>query len=211
MSAAAESAHHHLIDDALARRNAVVLACAQALAGANNTILIATGSIVGAMLAPDKTLATVPITVYVMGLWLGTLPIGWLARHYGRRTAFQVGTGFGFLTGLVCYFAVLQGSFLIFNVGAFLSGLYAAAHQAYRFAAADTASEAFRPKAISWVLIGGVFAAILGPADRDRHQGHVAALSVCRDLSGAGRGRDRGRADADAVEVAATTGADRGQ
>jgi MFS family permease len=163
MSAAAESAHHHLIDDALARRNAVVLACAQALAGANNTILIATGSIVGAMLAPDKTLATVPITVYVMGLWLGTLPIGWLARRYGRRTAFQVGTSFGFLTGLICYVAVLQGSFLIFNVGAFLSGLYAAAHQAYRFAAADTASEAFRPKAISWVLIGGIFAAILGP------------------------------------------------
>jgi MFS family permease len=147
----------------LARRNAVVLACAQALAGANNTILIATGSIVGAMLAPDKTLATVPITVYVMGLWLGTLPIGWLARRYGRRTAFQVGTSFGFLTGLICYVAVLQGSFLIFNVGAFLSGLYAAAHQAYRFAAADTASEAFRPKAISWVLIGGIFAAILGP------------------------------------------------
>jgi MFS family permease len=163
MSAAADSAHHHLIDDALARRNAIVLAFAQALAGANNTILIATGSIVGAMLAPDKTLATVPVTVYVLGLWLGTLPIGSLARRYGRRTAFQVGTSFGFLTGIICCVAVLQGSFLIFNIGAFLSGLYAAAHQAYRFAAADTASDAFRPKAISWVLIGGMFAAILGP------------------------------------------------
>jgi len=162
MSAAADAAQHHLIDDALARRNALVLACTQALAGANNTVLLATGAITGALLAPDKIYATVPISIYVIGLWLGTLPTGWLARHYGRRTAFQVGTVFGVVTGLICCLAVLQGSFLIFNIGAFFSGLYAAAHQAYRFAAADTASEAFRPKAISWVLIGGIFAAVIG-------------------------------------------------
>ena len=110
-----------------------MLACTQALAGANNTVLLATGAIAGALLAPDKIYATVPISVYVIGLWLGTLPIGWLARHYGRRTAFQVGTVFGVVTGLICCLAVLQGSFLIFNIGAFFSGLYAAAHQAYRF------------------------------------------------------------------------------
>lgn len=162
MSVAAQGSHH-LIDDALARRNAIVLAFTQAMAGANNTVLIATGSIAGAMLAPDKTLATLPISIYVIGMWLGTLPVGALARRYGRRTAFQIGTVFGVLTGLVCCVAVLYGSFALFNVGAFFSGLYAAAHQAYRFAAADTASDAFRPKAISFVLIGGVAAAIVGP------------------------------------------------
>jgi MFS family permease len=162
MSAAAESAAF-APDDRLARRNAMVLAVTQALAGANNTVLLATGAIVGAMLAPDKALATVPITVYVIGMWLGTLPVGALARRYGRRTAFQIGTLCGIVTGLICSYGVLQNSFLIFNVGAFFSGLYAAAHQAYRFAAADTASEAFRPKAISWVLVGGVLAAIIGP------------------------------------------------
>ena len=88
MSVVAENPKH-LIDDTLARRNAMVLAVTQALAGGNNTILLATGAIAGAMLAPDKTLATVPITVYVIGLWLGTLPVGALARRYGRRTAFQ--------------------------------------------------------------------------------------------------------------------------
>jgi MFS family permease len=162
MSVAAQGPHH-LIDDALARRNAIVLAFTQAMAGANNTVLIATGSIAGAMLAPDKTLATLPISIYVIGMWLGTLPVGTLARRYGRRTAFQIGTVFGVLTGIICCVAVLYGSFSLFNVGAFFSGLYAAAHQAYRFAAADTASDAFRPKAISWVLIGGVAAAIVGP------------------------------------------------
>ena len=162
MSVVADGSHH-LIDDTLARRNAIVLSIAQAMAGGNNTVLLATGAITGAMLAPEKVLATVPITVYVIGMWLGTLPVGALARRYGRRTAFQIGTVCGVLTGLICCVGVLYGSFAFFNVGAFFSGLYAAAHQAYRFAAADTASDAFRPKAISWVLIGGVFAAIVGP------------------------------------------------
>src|SRR5215475_1293247 len=163
MTVIAETGAHAIVDDGLARRNALVLAVAQALAGGNNTVIVATGGIVGAMLAPDKGLATVPISVYVVGMWMGTLPIGALARRYGRRNAFQVGTLFGVLTGLVCCLAVLNGSFVLFNIGAFFSGLYASAHQAYRFAAADTASDSFRPKAISWVLIGGIFAGILGP------------------------------------------------
>lgn len=151
------------VDDRLARRNAIVLSVTQALAGANNTVIIATGGIVGAMLAPDRSLATLPITIYVLGLWFGTLPIGWLARHFGRRTAFQIGTVSGVIAGLLCCAGMLTGSFLIFCGGAFSSGLYAAAHQGYRFAAADTASETFKPKAISWVLLGGIFAGIVGP------------------------------------------------
>ena len=79
-----------------------MLAVTQALAGANNSVIIATGGIVGAMLAPDRSLATLPITIYVLGLWFGTLPIGWLARHYGRRTAFQIGTISGVVDGTVC-------------------------------------------------------------------------------------------------------------
>jgi predicted MFS family arabinose efflux permease len=161
MLAPAEAIHG--IDDRLARRNAVVLAVALALAGANNTVIIATGGILGAMLAPDRGLATVPISIYVLGLWIGTLPVGFLAKRFGRRTAFQVGTLCGVICGLICYAAVLQNSFLLLNLGNFFGGLYAAAHQAYRFAAADTASDAFKPKAISWVLLGGVVAGIFGP------------------------------------------------
>src|SRR5262245_1556871 len=132
-------------DDRLARKNALVLAVCQALAGGNNTVVLATGGILGAMLAPDKSLATLPISIYVLGLWFGALPFGWLARRYGRRTAFQIGTISGVLTGLVGYVAVINGSFLLFNVGTLLSGFYASAHLAYRFAAADTASDAFKP------------------------------------------------------------------
>jgi predicted MFS family arabinose efflux permease len=162
MTALTETATADATDDRLARRNALVLAVAQALAGANNIVLVATGGLVGAMLAPDRGLATLPITVYVVGLWMGTLPVGMLARRFGRRATFQIGTVFGVLTGLTCCVAVLVASFPLFNLGALFSGFYAAAHQAYRFAAADTASEAFRPKAISWVMTGGIAAGVIG-------------------------------------------------
>jgi len=163
MSAVAEPIAYGTIDDALARRNAMVLAVAQALAGGNNTVIVSTASIVGAVLAPDKGLATLPITAMVIGMWFGTLPVGWLARRFGRRFALQIGSVFGVLSGLISYAAVMHGQFWLLLVGTFCGGLYAAAHNSYRFAAADTASEAFRPKVVSWVLAGGVFAAVIGP------------------------------------------------
>jgi MFS family permease len=162
MSALAGAVEQVTAGDGLARRNALVLAVAQALAGGNNTVLVATAGIVGTMLAPDKGLATLPISIFVLGLWLGTLPLGVLARRLGRRNALQIGSACGVLTGLICCVGVLKGSFLIFNIGAVFSGFYAAAHNSYRFAAADTASEMLRAKAVSWVLIGGVFAGIVG-------------------------------------------------
>jgi MFS family permease len=152
-----------LIDDRLARRNARVLAAAQALSGGNSAVIFSTGSIIGAVLAPDPGLATVPLSAFVVGMWVGTLPVGAIARRFGRRAAFETGAACGVFTGLLCAYAVLRGSFLLFSLGTFSGGLYAAAHQAYRFAAADTASEAFRPKAISMVLAGGIFAAFVGP------------------------------------------------
>ena len=151
------------VDDRLARRNARVLAVGQALAGGNNTVIVATGAIIGSVLAPDKGLATLPITAMVFGMWAGTLPLGMLARRLGRRNALQVGSVFGVLSGLISYCAVMYGSFALLLLGTFCGGLYASAHQSYRFAAADTASEAFRPKAVSWVLAGGIFAAVIGP------------------------------------------------
>jgi MFS family permease len=163
MSAVAEPIPYGTIDDGLARRNAMVLAVAQALAGGNNTVIVSTASIVGAVLAPDKGLATLPITAMVIGIWFGALPVGALARRFGRRFALQTGSAFGILSGLISYSAVMNGQFWLLLIGTFCGGLYAAAHNSYRFAAADTASEAFRPKVVSWVLAGGVFAAVIGP------------------------------------------------
>jgi MFS family permease len=150
-------------NDARARSNVMRLAAAQALTGANSAVIFATGSIVGATLAPDVSFATVPISMYVVGLAAGTLPTGAISRAYGRRVAFIIGTGCGVLTGLLGSFAILHDSFLLFCCATFLGGLYGAVSQSYRFAAADGASTAFRPRALSWVMVGGVFAGVLGP------------------------------------------------
>ncbi|MFT4275545.1 MAG: MFS transporter [Rhodopseudomonas sp.] len=150
-------------DDARARSNVVRLVAAQALTGANAAVIFATGSIIGAQLAPEMSLATVPLSMYVLGLAAGTLPTGWIARVYGRRVAFMIGTGCGTLTGVLGAIAILYGSFLLFCAATFIGGLYAAVSQSYRFAAADGASAAYRPKAMSWVMAGGVFAGVLGP------------------------------------------------
>ena len=181
MSALAEPIHHVAFDNRLARRNAIVLAVAQALAGGNNTVIVATTSILGAMLAPEKGLATLPITFMVFGMWIGTLPVGFLSRRYGRRFALQCGSVFGVLSGLVSYVATMQGSFELLLAGTFCGGLYAAAHMSYRFAAADTASESYWPKVVSWVLAGGVFAAVIGPQivifTKDLMQPHLFAAT----------------------------------
>ena len=149
--------------DARARSNVVRLAAAQALTGANSAVIFATGSIVGASVAPDMSLATAPLSMYVLGLAAGTLPTGAISRAYGRRVAFIIGTGCGVLSGLLGSLAILRGSFALFCCATFLGGLYGAVSQSYRFAAADGASATFRPKAVSWVMAGGVFAGVLGP------------------------------------------------
>ncbi len=151
-----------IADDRIAKRNAVVLAVAQALAGGNNTVIAATAGIVGTMLASDPGLATLPVSVMVCGIWLGTLPQGYLARNFGRRFALQFGSVIGTLAGFISCVAVITGSFPLFLVGTFCCGVYAAAHNSYRFAACDTASDHYRPKAISFVLAGGVMAGIIG-------------------------------------------------
>ena len=108
------TAANEISDDARAWSNVRRLAAAQALTGANSAVIFATGSIIGATLAPDMSLATVPLSMYVVGLAAGTLPTGAISRAYGRRVAFIVGTGCGVLTGLLGAFAILHGSFPLF-------------------------------------------------------------------------------------------------
>ncbi len=152
-----------VIDDRRARGNVLRLATAQALAGANASVIFATGSIIGATLAPDPALATVPVSVFVVGMAAGTLPTGWVARNYGRRAAFVAGGLCGVAAGLIAALALVLGSLPLFCLATLCGGLYASVVQSFRFAAADGASAAFRPRALSWVMAGGVFAGVIGP------------------------------------------------
>lgn len=150
-------------DDRRARKNAFLLAGAQSLAGANVTVTAILGGIVGAYLAEDKTLSTLPITLLITGAAVTTIPASNLMRRIGRRAGFMSAALVGMAGAAVVAYAIWIESFALVCFGSFLLGVYNAFVQYFRFAAADTASPAFRPKAISWVLAGGVIAAVIGP------------------------------------------------
>ncbi|MBL6750526.1 MAG: MFS transporter [Nevskia sp.] len=145
------------------RSNILRLALCQALAGANSTVVFATGAVIGDSLAPSKALATLPITVFVIGMAAGTLPAGALAQRYGRRSAFLMGAGCGILVGLLAAAAIDLASFALFCAGMFFGGVYAAVVLSFRFSAADCVPPMQRPGALSAVMAGGVLAGILGP------------------------------------------------
>ena len=150
-------------DDRLARRNAIVLACAQALGGANPAIVISLGGIVGYQLAENKALATLPVSLLNLGIAAGVIPAAMLMRRAGRRAGYMVGALAGVLAGCVAAAAISREMFWLFCFATFIAGIYGAFVQSYRFAAIDSATEGFKAKAISWVMIGGLAAAIIGP------------------------------------------------
>ena len=149
--------------DRAAKRLALRLSVASALAGANASVIFATEAILGSTMAPSAGLATVPLSCFGVGLALGTLPVGAIARRYGRKPAFLVGAFAGVLTGLTAATATLLWSFPLLCLSAIFGGMYASASQSYRFAATDGASPALQPRLISWVMAGGIAAGVIGP------------------------------------------------
>ncbi|WP_347313550.1 MFS transporter [Defluviimonas sp. SAOS-178_SWC] len=149
--------------DSRARRNVVVLVLAQAILGSQMPMVFVVGGLAGQMLSPNPCWATLPITMIVLGSMLAATPLSSFMGRFGRRSGFWAGTTGGAAGAAVCAFGLYSGSFAIFLGGSFLTGLYMSAQGFYRFAAADTATEAFRPKAISWVMAGGLASAIIGP------------------------------------------------
>jgi MFS family permease len=150
-------------NDRRARRNTLILSLAQALYMIGAAIQITLAGLVGHLLADDKSYATFPITAYVLGTLISTVPASMLMRRVGRRTGFLVGASLGVVSASIAVYAIFEMSFPIFCLALLFSGGYQAFAQYYRFAAADTASAEFRPKAISWVLAGGLIAAVVGP------------------------------------------------
>jgi MFS family permease len=152
-----------LKDDQLARRNVGILAFAQAVLGSQLAIQIILGGLAGAYLAHDPSLATLPISVAVLSSMFAAPAASLFMGRFGRRAGFLLGAAFGAVAGALSAWALLIGSFELLLAGAACFGVYQAFQGFYRFAAADTASDQFKPKAISWVLAGGLAAAFIGP------------------------------------------------
>jgi hypothetical protein len=150
-------------DDRLAKRNVAVLVAAQAILGAQMPMVFTVAGLAGNTLAPNHCWATLPITCMVVGSMLTATPISAVMQRYGRRVGFAFGALGGALGAAIGAAGLLTGSFLLFCLGGLLTGIYMSAQGFYRFAAADTASDAYRPKAISWVMAGGLLSAVVGP------------------------------------------------
>ena len=150
-------------DDRRAKRNVAVLVAAQAVLGSQMPMVFTVGGLAGGMLAPNACLATLPISLIVFGSMTTAPWISPLMQRHGRRAGFVIGAIGGELGALISAYGLFSGSILIFLVGSYLTGVYMSAQVVYRFAAADTASEAFRPKAISYVMAGGLLSALIGP------------------------------------------------
>ena len=149
--------------DALARRNVYVLVASQAILGAQMPMIFVVAGLAGKSLAPNACLATLPISLMVIGSMLTANPISAFMARYGRRAGFVLGAFAGALGAAIAAFGLSRHSFVIFVSGAFITGIYQSAQGFYRFAAADTASDAFKPKAISYVMAGGLLSAVVGP------------------------------------------------
>ncbi len=145
------------------RRNVVVLAICQGLMMIGATTMIAESALVGHMLADDKMLATLPLAVMHLGIMATTFPASLFMARFGRRAGFSLGAAIGIGATLLCATAIVAGSFWLFCLGTFVNGFYQGFGTFYRFAAADGATDQWKSRAISYVLTGGILAAVLGP------------------------------------------------
>ncbi|MEP5153270.1 MFS transporter [Planktotalea sp.] len=145
------------------QRTVFVLILAQAFLGAQMPILFIVAGLAGQSLATNICFATMPISMIVLGSMCAATPISSVMQKHGRRAGFWIGTIGGALGGLIGSIALYYGSFPLLLLGSFCTGFYMSAQGFYRFAAADTASDDFRPKAISYVMAGGLASAIIGP------------------------------------------------
>lgn len=151
------------IDDTRAKRNVAVLVLAQAILGAQLPMIFVVGGLAGGQLASNICLATLPISFIVFGSMTTAPWISPLMQRNGRRFGFFLGAFAGAVGAAVSAYGLYTSSFVTLLAGSYLTGIYMSAQGFYRFAATDTASEAFRPKAISYVMAGGLLSAIVGP------------------------------------------------
>ena len=150
-------------ENSLARRNLIILILAQATVGNQMVMIFIIGGLAGQSLVANPCFATLPISLIVMGSMLSANPLSLIMQKYGRRAGFLLGTLGGASGGIVGCLGLYLSDFSIFLIGSFLSGIYMSAQGFYRFAATDTASKGFKPKAISYVMAGGLISAIIGP------------------------------------------------
>ncbi len=143
--------------------NIAVLFFAQVLTGTGLTAVVLFGGILGSELAPGPAWATAPVSLAVVGMAMSTVPASLLMRMTGRRLGLMLGAGIGVVASLVCAFAITRSNFVLFCFGSMLYGTATAFAMQYRFVAAESVAPERTSRAISYVLLGSLGAALIGP------------------------------------------------
>jgi predicted MFS family arabinose efflux permease len=139
-----------------------LLAFCQALAMTGSIILFTIAALLGSTLAADKSLATLPLALLQLATMLTTIPAAFILKRWGRL-GFMAGVLIGLIGASLAIYAVFTGRFVLFCLAILLYGIFNGFVGYYRFAAADVATEAFRSRAVSFVIAGGIIAAVVGP------------------------------------------------
>ena len=152
-----------IADDTLTKRNLTIMIAAQAVLGAQMPMLFIVAGLAGQSFSTNICWATLPISLIVFGSMTTAPWLSSLMQNYGRRLGFIIGTLGGAVGGLLGAYALFISSFPLFLLASYFTGIYMSAQAFLRFAAIDTASEEFRPKAISYLMAAGLIPAIVGP------------------------------------------------
>lgn len=145
------------------RRNVFLLVASQSLLMTGNVVAVSTAALVGAALAPAASLATLPLALQFLATMLTTIPASLLMGRTGRAPGFVLGALAGVGGAALATAGILQGSFLLFCAATVLFGVFNGFGGYYRFAAAEASTPDYRPRAVSYVMAGGVVAALAGP------------------------------------------------
>jgi len=176
-----------------AQKTVFLLALCQSFAMTGSIILATIAALIGSTLSADKSLATLPLALLQLATMLTTIPAAFILNRWGRKLGFMAGVLVGLSGAVLGIYAIFASSFVWFNVATLLYGIFNGFVSYYRFAAADMATEAFRSHAISFVIAGGIVAALVAPALATWTKDWLPATFA------GGKGGDRSAANPDAA------------
>ena len=157
-------------------RNLSILVTCQLISATGSIVMVTLGGIIGSTLATNKAFATLPLSMMVVAIAATTVPATMLMRKIGRRKGFAISSICAAVAVMVAVLAIQHSSFALFTLSTMLFGVNMAFTQQYRYAAAESVAPRYVPRAVSFVLLGSIGGAFVGPVLATEGQGWLAAI-----------------------------------
>ena len=156
------------------KNNLIILVICQLISATGSIVIVTLGGIIGADLTSDPAWSTLPISMMVVAIAATTIPATLLMRRLGRSRGFAIASLSAVIAVLVAAYALSEASFAMFIVAAAMFGINMAFTQQYRYAAAESVPARYTARAVSFVLVGSIGGALIGPELATRGQNWVS-------------------------------------